>query len=220
MSLQIVNRQINWGLNVCHLRKKLGRARDRILKDKFLPAELFIKNVCHLKFIDLISQYKESSRETKNFSFRIFEIYELTKTPELSSFFQRISADLIGVTGHWSEMFLGSGINCHLKSKKRNLKTKFKEKLNSEMVKLHDRAPIDRQVRGFRNFFYGSIKTKLFIYLRGGLENASMLLLCSFCTLFCGYNFKFTFLKIKKHYELRRYYRSKIYGCIIKVFSK
>ena len=31
---------------------------------------------------------------------------------------------------------------------------KFKEKLSSEMVKLHERVPIDRQVRGFRNFFY------------------------------------------------------------------
>ena len=64
-SLQRVNRQINWGIKVCHLRKKFDSARDLLLKDKILPAELFIKNVCHLKFFDLLSQYKESSRETR-----------------------------------------------------------------------------------------------------------------------------------------------------------
>ena len=63
-SLQRVNRQINWGIKVCHLRKKFDSARDLLLKDKILPAELFIKNVCLLKFFDLLSQYKESSRET------------------------------------------------------------------------------------------------------------------------------------------------------------
>ena len=31
---------------------------------------------------------------------------------------------------------------------------KFKDKLSSEMVKLHERVPIHGQVRGFRNFFY------------------------------------------------------------------
>ena len=39
-------------------------ARDLLLKDKILPAELFIKNVCLLKFFDL-SQYEEQSRNQK-----------------------------------------------------------------------------------------------------------------------------------------------------------
>ena len=38
--------------------------------------------------------------------------------------------------------------------RKEKTKNKFKEKLSSEMVKLHERVPIDRQVRGFRNLFY------------------------------------------------------------------
>ena len=100
MSLQRVNKQINWGIKFCHLRKKFDSARDLLLKDKILPAELFIKKVCLLKFFDILSQYKQSSRETKNSSFRILEKYELTKTADLSSFFQRISANPNGVTGH------------------------------------------------------------------------------------------------------------------------
>ena len=42
MSFQRANRQINWGKSVCHLQKKFDSARDLLLKDKILPAELFI----------------------------------------------------------------------------------------------------------------------------------------------------------------------------------
>ena len=100
MSLQRVNRQINWGIKVCNLRKKVDSARDPLLKDRTLTAEFFFKKVCLLKFFDLLSQYKESSRETKNSSFRIFEKYGLNKNSRLSSSFQGISANPNGVTGH------------------------------------------------------------------------------------------------------------------------
>ena len=88
-SLQRVNRQINWGMKVCHLRKKFDSARDLLLKDKILPVEHFIKKVCLLKFFDHLSRYKESSRETKNSSFRIFEKYGLTKNSRTVSFFPK-----------------------------------------------------------------------------------------------------------------------------------
>ena len=91
MSLQSVNRQINWGIKICHLRKKFDSARDLLLKDTFLPAELFIKKVCLLKFFDLLSQYKQSSRETKNSSFRIFEKYELTKNSRTLQYFPQVT---------------------------------------------------------------------------------------------------------------------------------
>ena len=89
-SLQRVNRQINWRIKVCHLHKKFDSARDLLLKDKFLPAELFIKNVSLLKFFDLLSQYKESSRETKNSSFKIFEKYELTNNSRTLQYFPKM----------------------------------------------------------------------------------------------------------------------------------
>ena len=108
MSLQRVNRQIKWGIKGCHLHKEFDSARDLLLKDKILPAELFIKKSCLLKFFDL-SQYKESSREAQNSSFGIFGKYELTKNTQLSKLFQRLSDSLNEVTGHWSEIFLGSG---------------------------------------------------------------------------------------------------------------
>ena len=42
------------------------------------------------------------------------------------------------------------------------------------MVKLLERVPIDRQVRGFMNFFYRSIRAKLFIYLQGIFESVNI----------------------------------------------
>ena len=173
-SLQRVNRQINCGIKVCHLRKKFDSVRDLLLKDKILPAELFIKNVCLLKFFDLLSRYKESSRETKNFSFRIFEAYGLTKNSRTVQFFPNNKCH-----SKWSDRSLIRNFsrkwnNLPIEIRKEKTKNKFKEKLSSKMVKLHERVPIDRQVKGFRNFFYWSIKTKLFINLRGDFENVNI----------------------------------------------
>ena len=151
MSLQRVNKQINWGIKVCHLRKKFDSARDLLLKDKILPAELFIKKVCLLKFFDLLSQYKQSSRETKNSSFRILEKYELTKNCRTVQFFPKNKCQ-----SKWSDRSLIRNFSRKWNNLPIEIRTKnkFKEKLSSEMVKLHERVPIDRQVRGFRNFFY------------------------------------------------------------------
>ena len=154
MSLQIVNRQINWEIKVSHVRKKFDSARDLFLKDKILPAELFIKKVC-LEFFDLLSQYKESSRETKNSSFRFFEKLELTKNSRTAQFFPKNKCQ-----SKWSDMSLIRNFSRKWNNlpieirKEKKTKNKFKEKLSSEMVKLHERVPIDRQVRGFSNFFY------------------------------------------------------------------
>ena len=87
MSLQRVNRQINWGIKVCHLRKKFDSARDLLLKDKILPAELFIKTFVFLNF--LTSSHKIKRAETKNSSFRIFEKYELTKNSRTLQYFPK-----------------------------------------------------------------------------------------------------------------------------------
>ena len=51
MSLQRVNKQINWGIKVCHLHKKFDSARDLLLKDKILPAELSLKKFVFLNFL-------------------------------------------------------------------------------------------------------------------------------------------------------------------------
>ena len=37
-----INRQINWGIKVCYLRQKFDHSFDLLIKDRILPAELFI----------------------------------------------------------------------------------------------------------------------------------------------------------------------------------
>ena len=38
--------------------------------------------------------------------------------------------------------------------RKETSKTKFKQKVTAEMLKLHERVPIDRRVAGFKHIFY------------------------------------------------------------------
>ena len=49
-NLKRLNRQINWGINVCFLRKKYDKARDLLIQTKTLPAELIIAKVSLIKF--------------------------------------------------------------------------------------------------------------------------------------------------------------------------
>ena len=44
-----INRQINWGIKVCYFRQKFDHSIDLILKDRILPAKLFISKVSLMK---------------------------------------------------------------------------------------------------------------------------------------------------------------------------
>ena len=47
--LKRLNRQINWGIKVCFLRKKYDKARDLLIQTKTLPAELIIAKMSLIK---------------------------------------------------------------------------------------------------------------------------------------------------------------------------
>ena len=40
-----INMQINWGVEVCHFRQKFDQPTGLLIKDRILPAELFISKV-------------------------------------------------------------------------------------------------------------------------------------------------------------------------------
>ena len=65
MSLQRVNRQINWGIKVCNLCKKFDSARDILLKDKILPAKLFIKKFVFLNLFTSSHNIKKAVEKSK-----------------------------------------------------------------------------------------------------------------------------------------------------------
>ena len=76
--------------------QKLDFSTDLILKEKILPAELFIKKECILKFFDLLSQYKEQSRNQK-LLFQDFWKVRIDQKLRKCQFFPSASPN--GVTG-------------------------------------------------------------------------------------------------------------------------
>ena len=49
-NLKRLNRQINWGIKVCFLRKKCDEAKDLLIQSKTLPVELIIAKMSLIKF--------------------------------------------------------------------------------------------------------------------------------------------------------------------------
>ena len=64
-----INRQINWGIKVCYFRQKFDHSIDLLIKDRILPAELFISKVSLMKLQKDIRQW-ETSANFKMFSSR------------------------------------------------------------------------------------------------------------------------------------------------------
>ena len=44
-----INRQINWGIKVCYFRQKFDHSIDLLIKDRIVPAELFISKISLMK---------------------------------------------------------------------------------------------------------------------------------------------------------------------------
>ena len=61
-NLKRLNRQINWGINVCFLRKKYDKARDLLIQTKTLPAELIIAKMSLIKLHYDIARQKNSEK--------------------------------------------------------------------------------------------------------------------------------------------------------------
>ena len=57
-----INRQINWGIKVCYFRQKFDHSIDLLIKDRILPAELFISKVRLMKLQTDIRQWETSKK--------------------------------------------------------------------------------------------------------------------------------------------------------------
>ena len=63
-AMQRINRQINWGIKVCYMRKKFERSRDLFVKSDILPAELLISQMSVSKLRNDISLLKSEGTES------------------------------------------------------------------------------------------------------------------------------------------------------------
>ena len=64
-AMQRINRQINWGIKVCYMRKKFKRSTDLLVKSDILPAGLLISQMSISKLKNDISLLKSDG--TKSF---------------------------------------------------------------------------------------------------------------------------------------------------------
>ena len=71
LTVQNINRiimQINWGIKVCYFRQKFDHSFDLLIKDRILPAELFISKVSLMKLQTDIRQWETSENFKMFFS--------------------------------------------------------------------------------------------------------------------------------------------------------
>ena len=65
-TMQRINRQINWGIKVCYMRKKFERSRYLLVKSDILPADILISQMSVSKLRTDISLPKSDG--TENYS--------------------------------------------------------------------------------------------------------------------------------------------------------
>ena len=75
--IQRINRQINWGVKVCYMRKKFDHSRDILLKEKLLPAELMITKISIYKMFDILLKLKPKNHE--NHSLKLYGKLEVKR---------------------------------------------------------------------------------------------------------------------------------------------
>ena len=68
-NIKRINRQINWGIEVCYFRQKSDHSIDLLIKGGILPAELFVSKVRLMKLQTDIRQW-ETSENFKMFTSR------------------------------------------------------------------------------------------------------------------------------------------------------
>ena len=144
-AMQRINRQINWGIKVCYMRKKFERSRDLLVKSDILPVEL------------LISQMSVSKH---------WEWYFIIEIRRHWEFF--LSGNVIVRKNNRTEQLI------LLRSSRRSLqkrsikkwnklprevrtirsRSQFKRMLKQHLLQQFKLVPLERKVGGFKSYFY------------------------------------------------------------------
>ena len=142
--IQRINRQINWGIKVCYMRRKFDHIRDILLKSHVLPAELIISKLSILKLHTDLNQrivsetFKKcanrlqlkQNKQTKQLIIRTQKYTKQSKRYLISKSIKK-----------WNK----------LPSNARATETKilFKRKLTEFLQRQHENFSIDRQKGSF-----------------------------------------------------------------------
>ena len=149
-SIDRINKQINWGIKVCFMKTKYDTARDLLLETKILPAELQITRVSLNRFFNILQQ----TRNRSNKHFRFLENVPIIVNKRTHNLFLEQKCKSKWSNGSIVRNFIRKWNTLPITIRKETSKTKFKQKVTAEMLKRHERVPIDRRVAGFKHIFY------------------------------------------------------------------
>ena len=149
-SIDRINKQINWGIKVCFMKTKYDTARDLLLETKILPAELQITRVSLNRFFNILQQ----TRNRPNKHFRFLENVPIIVNKRTQNLFLEQKCKSKWSNGSIVRNFIRKWNTLPITIRKETSKTKFKQKVTAEMLKRHERVPIDRRVAGFKHIFY------------------------------------------------------------------
>ena len=146
-NLSRINRQINWGIKVCYFRQNFDHSIDLLIKDRILPAELFISKVSLMKLQTDIRQWETSE------NFKLFSCLHNARQNK------RTNQIILKKKTKWSNKSL------ILKSVQKwnklpssirtfNSKTCFKNVLTGFLLDQHKKVPVNRQIGAFKSYFY------------------------------------------------------------------
>ena len=149
-SIDRINKQINWGIKVCFMKTKYDTARDLLLETKILPAELQITRVSLNRFFNILQQ----TRNRSNKHFRFLENVPIIVNKRTHNLFLEQKCKSKWSNGSIVRYFIRKWNTLPITIIKETSKTKFKQKVTAEMLKRHERVPIDRRIAGFKHIFY------------------------------------------------------------------
>ena len=142
-NLKRLNRQINWGIKVCFLRKKYDKARD--LRTMTLPAELIIAKMSLIKRCYDIARPENSENfhgylSPQNTPTKQFKIRQNAKTSFGINSIVRQCVQKWNKLPHWLRL-----------AKNENV---FKKTLNDFLFLQHEKIPLNSNVGAFKSYFY------------------------------------------------------------------
>ena len=144
-NLKLHNRQINWGIKVCFLRKKYDKARDLLIQTNTLPAEQIIAKMSLDKFHYDIARPENSENFQgylslhQNARTKQFKIRQNAKTSFGMNSIVRQCVQKWNKL-HWLRL-----------AKNENV---FKKTLNDFFLSQHEKIPLNTKVGAFKSYFY------------------------------------------------------------------
>ena len=144
-AMQRINRQINWGIKVCYMRKKFERSTDLLVKSDFLPAELLISQMSVSKLSNDISLLKTDGTESFFLSGNVL-VRENNRTEQLILLRSSSRALQKRSIQKWNK----------LPREVRTIRSrsKFKLMLKQHLLQQFKLVPLKRNVGGFKSYFY------------------------------------------------------------------